>query len=53
VSVDHATISRWVLKDALQREEPLHRRKHPVGIRWRMMRPVSTSKASGAPSIAL
>jgi transposase-like protein len=29
VSVDHATINHWALKDAPPREEALHRRKHP------------------------
>jgi putative transposase len=36
VSVDHATINRWVLKYSLPLEEAFHRRKHPVGISWRM-----------------
>jgi putative transposase len=36
VSVDHATINRWVLKYAPQLEEALHRRKRPVWMSWRM-----------------
>src|SRR5262245_54326474 len=36
VSVDHATIQRWVLKYSPQLEEAFHRRKRPVGRSWRM-----------------
>ena len=36
VSVDHATIQRWVVKYSPQLEEAFHRRKRPVGISWRM-----------------
>ena len=36
VSVDHATIQRWVLKDSPLLEENFHRRKRPVGRRWHM-----------------
>jgi transposase-like protein len=36
VSVDHATINRWVLKYSSQLEEAFHRRKCPVGRTWRM-----------------
>src|SRR6267142_6466181 len=36
VSVDHATINRWVLKYSPPLEEAFHQRKHPVGISWRM-----------------
>ena len=36
VSVDHATIQRWVVKYSPQLEEAFHRRKRPVGRRWRM-----------------
>jgi putative transposase len=36
VSVDHATINRWVLKYAPQLEEAFHHRKRPVWIGWRM-----------------
>jgi putative transposase len=36
VSVDHATIHRWVLKYSSQLEEAFHRRKRPVWISWRM-----------------
>jgi putative transposase len=36
VSVDHATINRWVLKYSPQLEEAFHRRKRPVGRSWRM-----------------
>jgi len=36
VSVDHATVNRWVLKYSPQLEEAFHRCKHPVWISWRM-----------------
>jgi putative transposase len=36
VSVDHATINRWVLKYSPQLEEVFHYRKRPVGKSWRM-----------------
>ena len=36
VSVDHATIHRWVLKYSSQLEEAFHCRKCPVGRSWRM-----------------
>jgi putative transposase len=36
VSVDHATINRWVLKYSPQLEEVFHRRKRPVWISGRM-----------------
>jgi putative transposase len=36
VSVDHATINRWVLKYSPQLEEAFHRRKRPVWVSWRM-----------------
>src|SRR5262245_44404284 len=36
VSVDHATIQRWVANYSPQLEEAFHRRKHPVGRSWRM-----------------
>jgi putative transposase len=36
VSVDHATIHRWVLKYSLLLEDAFHRRKRPVGRSWRM-----------------
>ena len=36
VSVDHATVNRWVLKYSPLLEEALHRRKRPVGRRGRM-----------------
>jgi putative transposase len=36
VSVDHATINRWVLKYAPQLEAAFHRRKRPVWLSWRM-----------------
>ena len=36
VSVDHATINRWVLKYSPQLEEVFHHRKRPVGNSWRM-----------------
>jgi putative transposase len=36
VSVDHATINRWVLKYTPLLEEAFHRCKRPVGRSWRM-----------------
>src|SRR5262249_40324383 len=36
VSVDHATINRWVLKYSPQLAEVFHRCKRPVWISWRM-----------------
>ena len=36
VSVDHATINRWVLKYSPQLEATFHRRKRPVWRSWRM-----------------
>jgi putative transposase len=36
VSVDHATINRWVVKYSPQLEEAFHRRKRPVACSWRM-----------------
>src|SRR5215831_16177492 len=36
VSVDHATINRWVLKYSPQLEAAFHRRKRPVWGSWRM-----------------
>jgi putative transposase len=36
VSVDHATINRWVLKYSPQLEAAFHHRKRPVWLSWRM-----------------
>jgi len=36
VSVDHATVNRWVLKYSPPLEEAFHRRKRSVGRSWRM-----------------
>ena len=36
MSVDHATINRWVLKYSPPLEEAFHQRKRPVGVSWRM-----------------
>ena len=36
VSVDHATIQRWVVKYSPPLEAAFHRRKRPVGRRWRL-----------------
>jgi putative transposase len=36
VSVDHATVNRWVIKYSPQLEEAFHRRKRSVWISWRM-----------------
>jgi transposase-like protein len=36
ISVDHATIHRWVLRYSPRLEVAFHRRKRPVGVSWRM-----------------
>jgi putative transposase len=36
VSVDHATINRWVLKYSPQLEAAFHHHKRPVGKSWRL-----------------
>lgn len=36
VSVDHATINRWVIKYSPQLEEAFHRRKQSVWVSWRL-----------------
>src|SRR5262245_41050511 len=36
VSIDHATIQRWVVRCSPPLEEAFHRRKRPVGPSWRM-----------------
>jgi putative transposase len=36
VSVDHSTVTRWVLKYRPQLEEAFHRRKRPVWRSWRL-----------------
>ena len=36
VSVDHATVHRWVVKYSPPLEAAFHRRKRPVWRRWRM-----------------
>jgi putative transposase len=36
VSVDHATIQRWVVKYSPSLEAAFHRRKRPVWVSWRM-----------------
>ena len=36
VSVDHATINRWVLKYSPLLEHAFHRRNRPVQMSWRM-----------------
>jgi putative transposase len=36
VSVDHATVNRWVLKYSPQLEETFYHRKRPVWLSWRM-----------------
>ncbi len=36
VELDHATISRWVIKYSPQLEEAFHRRKRQVWVSWRM-----------------
>src|SRR5215510_15264398 len=52
VSVDHATVNRWVLKYSPPLEEAFHRRKRTVGRSWRMTKHTFASKDSGAVSIA-
>ena len=36
VSIDHATVNRWVIKYSPQLEDAFHRRKQPVRVSWRM-----------------
>ena len=36
VSVDHATVNRWIIKYSPQLEAAFHRRKRPVWRSWRM-----------------
>ena len=36
MAVDHATITRWVLKYSPQLKAAFHHRKRPVGMSWRM-----------------
>jgi len=36
VSVDHATVNRWVITYSPPLEEAFPRRKRPVWVRWRM-----------------
>ena len=36
MSVDHATIQRWVVQYSPPLEAALHRRKQPVWVSWRM-----------------
>jgi putative transposase len=36
VSVDHATVNRWVIKYSPPLEEAFHRRTRPVWVSWRM-----------------
>jgi putative transposase len=36
VELDHATITRWVIKYSPLLEEVLHRRKRPVWVSWRL-----------------
>jgi putative transposase len=44
VELDHATISRWVIKYSPQLEEAFHRRKRQVWVSWRMDETYSTVK---------
>src|SRR5947209_16275814 len=52
VSVDHATINRWVLKYSPQLEEMFHRRKRPVWISWHMDETYIKVKDNGTISTA-
>ena len=36
VSVDHATIQRWIVKYSPQLEAAFHRRKRPFWVSWQM-----------------
>jgi transposase-like protein len=36
VKVDHATLSRWVIKYVPLLEQEFHARKQPVGPSWRL-----------------
>jgi putative transposase len=36
VSVDHATLNRWVIKYAPEVEKQFRRHQRPVGRRWRL-----------------
>jgi transposase-like protein len=36
VTVDHATVNRWVVKYSPQLEEAFHRRKWSVWLNWRL-----------------
>jgi putative transposase len=36
MSVDHATVHRWVLKYSPQLEDAFHRHERPVGRTWQM-----------------
>jgi putative transposase len=36
VGIEHATITRWVVKHSPQVEEAFHGRKRPVWVSWRM-----------------
>jgi putative transposase len=54
VSVDHATINRWVLQYSPQLEVTFHHRKRPVWMSWRLdetyiydQRPVALSLPHG------
>jgi len=52
VSVDYATINRWVLKYSPPLEAAFHHRKRPVWISWRMDKTYSGCAGSGAICIA-
>ncbi len=52
VGVDHATIQRWVVKYSPPLEEAFHRRKRPVGRRWRMDETYIRARGNGGISIA-
>ena len=51
VSVDHATINRWVLKDNPQLEAAFHCRKRPVWMSWHWTRPTSACAGNGTTGI--
>ncbi len=48
VSVDHATVNRWIIKYSPQLEAAFHRRKRPVWLSWRP--PILMSDAGSSPS---
>ena len=48
VTVDHATLNRWVIKYAPEVEKQFHRRQRPVGRSWRLDETYVKIKGKGA-----